>query len=426
MIESIRPACAALLLVSLLIRPAVAQEGTARGAEPAGETTASAEGQVADGLFDAEAARAEFREVVDAWGETIGETRAVLIRFHNGTAETEAQYREQFRELQIRGREQFDRSVRLATELLEQDPAGSFLQAQFLLVAAHYRYGRDWFELTGPAAETLMQVETKDPKLPEIAGVSFFATGEFDRAEPHLRDAAQSGNLDAKHAGLLDAIAEYREHWEREQQLRVEDREKGDLPRVRFSTTRGDILVELFEDQAPNTVANFINLVESGYYDQLPFYQVIPSQVAMVGDAADSGPGSAGSYIADENQHPDARAIFRGSLAMAKLPDPQASNVRTLSNTARSHFFFALMPLPQANSEYTVFGRVIEGIDTLSALRRVDPTAKDSEKPTPSPDRVLSAEVVRKRSHAYQVEYVGGPSQRVSPAPKIEAGAPQR
>lgn len=415
MTESIRPACALLLLVLLLIRPAVAQEETPPDAATAGGPVAAAQRQSADTAFDAEAVRAEFREAVDAWGETISETRAVLIRFHNGTAEAESQYRDQFRELQVRGREEFDRAVQLATELLVQDSAESFLQAQFLLVAVHYRYGRDWFELTGPAAEALMAVETKDPKLSEIAGVSFFATGDFDRAEPHLAEAARTGNLDAKRAELLGAVDEYRNLWEREQQLRAEDRQKGDLPRVRFSTTRGDILVELFEDQAPNTVANFIKLVENGYYDQLPFYQVIASQIAMVGDAADNGPGGPGSYIADENQGPDARAIFRGSLAMAKLPDPQAANMRTLPNTARSHFFFALMPLPQANSEYTVFGRVIEGIDTVSALRRIDPTEKDSEKPAPSPDRVLTAEVVRKRSHPYQVVYVDEPSPMAAP-----------
>lgn len=415
MLELIRSSCAALVLVSLLLSTSNAQEGAGperaagspRAEDAPAEDAAAEDAAIAGDGFDADAERRVFREAVEAWGESISETRAVLIRFHNGTAETEPHYRDQYRELQVRGRETFDRAVRAATALLEHDPQESFLQAQFLLVAVHYRYNRDWFELTGPAAEVLMAVGTNDPKLPEIAGVSFFATDQFDRASPHLAKAAETGTLDEKHAGLPQAVEEYRKHWDRERVFRAEDREKDDLPQVRFSTTRGDVLVELFEDQAPNTVANFINLVESGYYDQLPFYQVIDSQIAMVGDAADDGLDASAGRIPDENQRSDARVTFRGSLAMAKLPNPQSQQPRTIPHSARSHFFFTLMPFPEANSEYTVFGRVIQGMDAVSALRRVDPSVKDPENPAAPPDRVLSAEVIRKRSHPYEPEFIG-------------------
>lgn len=376
-------------LVLLPTTPAVAQEASV--------------GEAAEDPLDIEAEQAAYRAAVEEWKDTIAKMQEAALRFHNGTQETEQKYLTQYRELSEQGRDQFDRAVRAATRLLANDPKPDSEYANFLLAATRYRFDRDWYELTGEAAEALMAAGVEERRLPEIAGVSFWATNRFERVAEHLQKAIETGFIDPKHRQLLQSVNPYQTLWERERQFREEARERDDLPQVRITTTRGDLVVELFEDQAPNTVANFITLVEQGFYEGLTFHQVIPSQIAMTGDSTGDASGNAGYRIADESDREDARATFRGSLVMAKLADPRSSTGQTLPNSASSQFFFTFMPLPWVNREHTVFGRVIEGIGTLAAITRVDPTTKKEEaEPEGTPDRILNMEVIRKRSHEYQ------------------------
>lgn len=429
-------ALAALILAAgtlavLPTRTAMAQEEEAEkasgpGPAASGPAAASA-GEPAESSLNVEAEQAAYQAAIKAWRQTIAEMQEAALRFHNGTAETEQKYLTEYRELSDRGRGEFDRAVRAATRLLQHDPKADSQYADFLFAAARYRFDRDWYELTGEAAEALMAAEVKEPRLPEIAGVSFWATNRFDRAAEHLQTAIDNGFIEPKHRRLLESVGVYKPLWEREQQLRQEARENDDLPQVRITTTRGALVVELFEDQAPNTVANFISLAEQGFYDGLLFHQVIPSQIAMSGDPSGDASGNAGYRIADEVDRSDARATFRGSLVMARLADPRSNSGQTLPNSASSQFFFALMPLPWANREHTVFGRVIAGIGTLSALTRVNPSAKKGEdEPEGPPDRILTIEVIRKRPHDYQPEVLEGPPGAASPAAADESSKPER
>ncbi len=108
-------------------------------------------------------------------------------------------------------------------------------------------------------------------------------------------------------AGILDI---YPPLWEHEQELRAAEAKADDLPRVLLETTRGPVVIELFEDQAPNTVANFIQLVESGFYDGSDFYQVVDDFVAQGGDPIGDGSGTSGRFIADEVEHTDCTQIL--------------------------------------------------------------------------------------------------------------------
>ncbi len=177
--------------------------------------------------------------------------------------------------------------------------------------------------------------------------------------------------------------------WEAEQAIRAAEAEADDLPRVKLTTTKGDIVLELFENEAPNSVANFINLVEKHFYDGLKFHRVLANFVAQGGDPKGDGTGGPGYTIECECFRPDARKHFAGSLSMAHAG----------RNTGGSQFFLTLMPTPGLNGKHTVFGRVIQGMDVLAGLQRIDP-----EKPDPyvQPDAIVKATVVRKRDHAYE------------------------
>ncbi len=208
--------------------------------------------------------------------------------------------------------------------------------------------------------------------------------------------------------------------WEVEQKIRRAEARADDLPRVRLviehrrfardpdgkplttieSTGRGEIVLELFENEAPLTVANFIDLVTRKFYDGTSFHLVLPATMVAGGDPStrnddpdDDGLGGPGYVIADEYQAKTARNHFRGSISM----------VKTTPRSAGSQFFFSLSPAPAMDGNFTVFGRIIEGQDVADQITRGRTTRKLRHFGRIIPgDLLVRAEVVRKRSHEYR------------------------
>ena len=160
-----------------------------------------------------------------------------------------------------------------------------------------------------------------------------------------------------------------------------------DLPRVKFTTSKGEIVIELFENEAPGAVANFVNLIEKKYYDGLTFHRVLAGFMAQGGCPKGDGTGGPGYHIACECEREDYRHHFAGTLSMAHAG----------KNTGGSQFFLTFKPTPHLDGRHTAFGRVIEGFDVLAKLQRRDPQRSRVE-----PDKIVKAEVLRKRDHAYE------------------------
>ncbi|RMF73211.1 MAG: peptidylprolyl isomerase [Acidobacteria bacterium] len=165
----------------------------------------------------------------------------------------------------------------------------------------------------------------------------------------------------------------------------------GDGPlRATFRTSLGDFTCELFEDLAPMTVASFVGLATGGiewrdpgtgepatgpFYDGVTFHRVIDGFMIQGGDRTGTGRGGPGYRFADECS-PEARHDAAGTLSMANAgPD-----------TNGSQFFVTLAPTPHLDGRHTVFGRVIEGIETVREIGRT-PTDRD--------DRPLEPVVIR-------------------------------
>jgi cyclophilin family peptidyl-prolyl cis-trans isomerase len=136
-------------------------------------------------------------------------------------------------------------------------------------------------------------------------------------------------------------------------------------PTAKIETRYGGIDVELFEDDAPETVANFIKLAEDGYYDGLTFHRVIPGFMVQGGCPRGDGTGGPGYTFGDEfNSHP----IVKGSLAMANAGP----------NTNGSQFFIVTADsTPWLDGKHTNFGQVTEGMDTVFAIVGVDRDGRD-------------------------------------------------
>ena len=161
------------------------------------------------------------------------------------------------------------------------------------------------------------------------------------------------------------------------------------MPRVKISTTKGDMVVELFENEAPGAVGNFISLVEKKFYDGLSFHRVLPAFMAQGGCPKGDGSGGPGYNIYCECEQPNYRKHFRGTLSMAHAG----------KDTGGSQFFITFVPTSHLNGRHTAFGRVVEGMDVLGRLQRINPEDKNQHA---DPDKIVKIEVVRKRSHEYK------------------------
>lgn len=242
-----------------------------------------------------------------------------------------------------------------------------------------------------PLLDRLAAAKGANSRILMLDGMAHFYLGDFDKAAELTARAAAAGAVAPDALDFQRLCQEYVGHWKREQELRAAEAKADALPRVLLKTTKGDILLELFENEAPNTVANFISLVEAGKYDGVKFHRVIPGFRAEGGDPntldddpGNDGQGGPGYQIPCECYTENARLHFLGSLSMANSG----------KNSGGSQFFITQAPTAHLNwakgkreRNHTVFGRVIQGLDVALDLRKGD--------------KVVAAQVVRKREHAY-------------------------
>ena len=235
-------------------------------------------------------------------------------------------------------------------------------------------------------AETLRSVGVADGPMLLTGATAAMTVSQLDEAAAFLKAAAAAGVNPSGIESLEQAIAAERPKVEAEMAKRAAEAKADDLPRVKIETTKGTIIVELFENEAANTVANFISLVEDHFYDGTPFHRVIPQFMAQGGDPTGTGTGGPGYAIACECELPGARKHFLGSLSMAHAG----------KNTGGSQFFLTFRPTEHLDGRHTVFGRVVEGFDVLPKLQRTE-----GERAGGAPDSIIKAEVLRKRDHPY-------------------------
>ncbi|MCH2287438.1 MAG: peptidylprolyl isomerase [SAR324 cluster bacterium] len=151
------------------------------------------------------------------------------------------------------------------------------------------------------------------------------------------------------------------------------------LPKIQIQTERGNITIEMFEDEAPNTVANMISLIEKGYYDGLNFHRVIPDFMIQGGCPHGTGTGGPG-YDFDDECAPDRRHDSAGILSMANAGP----------GTNGSQFFITHGPTPHLDGKHTVFGKVTEGQEVVDEIKQGDV--------------MQTVVVLQKRDRVYEVE----------------------
>ncbi len=125
---------------------------------------------------------------------------------------------------------------------------------------------------------------------------------------------------------------------------------------IRIDSSKGEIVFELYAEDAPKTVSNFVALAESGYFDGLTFHRVVSNFVIQGGDPEGTGRGGPGYRFEDELV---TRDYLQGTVAMANAGP----------NTNGSQFFICLEDLPTLPKQYTIFGQVLSGMEAVQAIQ---------------------------------------------------------
>jgi cyclophilin family peptidyl-prolyl cis-trans isomerase len=150
----------------------------------------------------------------------------------------------------------------------------------------------------------------------------------------------------------------------------------------------GDVKIELFEDVAPNHVKRIKDLANAGKYNNVVFHRVIDGFMAQTGDVkfgnSDNDDfdlrraGMGGSDLPDLKQEFNSLPHDRGTLSMARSSDPDSAN---------SQFFICFKPSPFLDRQYTVFGKVIEGMEIVDKIKRGD---ENNNGAVSDPDKIIS------------------------------------
>jgi cyclophilin family peptidyl-prolyl cis-trans isomerase len=333
--------------------------------------------------------KAQFAELLRQW--KLINSRLDTLQTQYRTAATpavRAEVKKQYEELVAESNQLLPQVGAAAEAAYIEKPNQDPEVIRLLIGLVAYEFRRDDYEKALRLAKLLESHGCDEAVLYDIAGSAAFHADDYSTAESYLTRAQKAGKLGTTGRQLLAELPAQKQAWEKEQEIRAKEAAADDLPRVKLETSKGTMLVELYENEAPETVGNFVNLVEKGFYDGLTFHRVLPGFMAQGGDPEGTGGGGPGYEIYCECDEENYRKHFRGTLSMAHAG----------KDTGGSQFFLTFKPTTHLNGKHTAFGRVIEGVDVLAKLQRIDPDNPRGE----LPDKIVKAEVVRKRDHAYK------------------------
>jgi cyclophilin family peptidyl-prolyl cis-trans isomerase len=393
-------------------------------------------------------AAGDFAKLHAQWTALVKEIRDLQVEYRLAKEKERDDLRAKFNEKSQQARDMLPQVGAAAEAAFKANPKDAELK-EFLIVLSYTaeQFHDDYeqaFRLRQAVIDSggLTDEERAGAYTAAAAAAMQLLSPNFDLAEKHLAEAAKSPGSD-KVAGLKtlrESLAKEKEYWAAESALRAaEEKAAADpakaLPRVLLKTSQGDIVVELFENEAPNTVANFISLVEKGYYKGVAFHRVVPQFAVHGGAATDDGTGGPGYTIPCEcYEMKDGKSIarrhFRGSLSM-----DLDNNVR---DTGGSKFLICLGANDRVRAldakftddnkpdrGHTVFGRVVTGFDVLGKLQR-----RDTRQQGARLDRIVEASVIRKRNHDYKPkttrETAEKPAESKTQEPKTEGKAKEK
>ena len=162
---------------------------------------------------------------------------------------------------------------------------------------------------------------------------------------------------------------------------------------IKLNTNHGTIVLELDAEKAPATVANFLQYAKDGFYDGTIFHRVIDGFMIQ-GGGMEPGMREKPTRAPIKNEADNGLSNVRGTIAMARTPDPDSATAQFFINVADNAFLDHRAPTPEGWG-YCVFGKVIEGMEVVDAIKGVPTTTRGFHQDVPVEDVIIeSVEVV--------------------------------
>ncbi len=286
--------------------------------------------------------------------EFLKEMRLLAVKYHLSDAPADVKkLGADWRKMLADGHRIHDDMLRAAIEEFRAKPDLNSTAGMFLIQVSGRNADADRFENMYEVVQ-LLQLNGLESKSFDLCyGLTAAANNQFRDAKPKLQTAAVNLEASAKELASAQKITDeerkavakkmiqmyemvqdlsrtelYEAYWQQELKAREEDAAGEPLPRVLIETSKGDVVVELYENNAPNTVANFIELCEKGFYNGLPFHRVITHFMAQGGDPLRDGSGGPGYAIPTEL---NARPIATSSAARLAWPCRTCRTLAVLS-----------------------------------------------------------------------------------------------
>lgn len=165
------------------------------------------------------------------------------------------------------------------------------------------------------------------------------------------------------------------------------------MSKVKLSTNHGDVVLQLNADKAPETVANFVQYVKEGHYDNTIFHRVI-SNFMIQGGGFEPGMAQKKTRATIKNEANNGLSNRKGTVAMARTMEPHSASSQFFINVGDNDFLDHSAPTVQGWG-YTVFGEVVEGMDVIEKIKGVATTMKAGHQDVPAEDVIIvNAEII--------------------------------
>ncbi len=303
-----------------------------------------------------------YRGLLEELRGHIKNLKAEGARYYNSPSTESYEHQKKWREIVDESDQAFQKlkEVSLFLYLRTETPDESL--AFVASIMNEHAYDDGWISMCKRVSDKLIKRFPEAEKIQLQHAKASALTNDFEPAiEFAKQNPAAIEELTDNERSLFYNLPDHQRRWKEE--LAIRQREAAadsPLPRVELDTSCGKIVIELFENQAPGTVGNFVNLVQSNFYDDMVFHPVVRNFMVRCGLLTARGERTTGYEIENESTRPDARHFFRGSVVML-------ASERT---KGASEFAIFLTPniFVESEAKDTVFGRVVEGMEVVEQL----------------------------------------------------------
>ena len=327
-------------------------------------------------------AQQRYDELLAEWQEVYVELTKVYGKFQY-CEEWEAEaLQAEFLELKAKGDRLSDETVLAAADCVEEATTPNPEMIELLIPLPEKYYGDSKYEVSARIGRALRKHNRDDFALMFNTLRSSFFSNDFEHsgklfdeilARPEWLD--ENGEMPEALLPLYTTQKDLAVLWEKEQKLREAEALTDHLPRIKFETTQGDIVVELYEDQFPQFVNNLMCLIEEKeqpFYNDLAFSFSLLHQFAVTGSQSDDGTQTypLGEISLDTIR--ESRGNFRGSFSFDIRPTRIGQVVTTGCQ-------FVQIPIPELNGNTLVLGRIIEGLEVVGKLEKTHELDENNE-----------------------------------------------